>query len=296
MNGMPVLGRPVPILRTAKISCVAILFFILGHSASAQQPPGLNTPPENPNPQQSTGGSAPTSGPGAMQSTPQAPPQTPAQTTNQNPPSPYLTAADQTLGVLTRRSIFFPDLATNRKPLNPTQKFKLFIDQTIAPSTFVSAAVVSTWRLSVNSYPGYGQEWGGFGKRFGAAAANSASTNFLGTFLVPSLLHQDPRYFVTLRPGFWRKVNYALTRQVVTRTDNGRRTFNWSRVISVIGAETIANAYLPPEERTAGKTFERTGLRFGSGIVISLLKEYWPLIFKGLGLSAVYPSGQPDHP
>lgn len=296
MKVRPVSGWRVRLLRTTQTLCVPTLFFVITQAVFAQQPPDSNAPPTKSDTQQSAAGSSPTPGPASTHSTPQATPQSPAQATNQPPPSPYITVADQTLGVLTRRSIFFPDLATNRKPLNPTQKFKLFVDQTIAPSTFVSAAAVSTFRLSVNSYPGYGQEWGGFGKRFGAAAANSASTNFLGTFLVPSLLHQDPRYFITLRPGFWRKFNYALTRQVVTRTDDGRKSFNWSRIISVIGAETIANAYLPPEERTVGKTFERTGLRFGSGIVISLLKEYWPLIFKSLGLSGVYPSGQPDHP
>ncbi len=218
------------------------------------------------------------------------------QATPQESSPQHRTAADETLAVLTRKSIFFPDLATNRMPLSTGQKFKLFVDQTIAPSTFVSAAAVSTFRLSVNTYPGYGQEWGGLGKRFGAAMANSASTNFLGTYLIPSLLHQDPRYFVTLREGFRRKFTYALTRQVITRTDDGRGTFNWSRVIGVIGAESIANTYLPPEERTVGKTFERSGLRFGIGVGTSLLKEYWPLIFKSLGLSAVYPSGQPNQP
>jgi hypothetical protein len=300
MNAMPVPGWTVPILRVAQVLCAAILLLVLSRPSFAQQPPDINAPPANPNPQQSTSGSPPQAGTGATQAGSQAPqqttPQTPPQSTNQNPPSEYVTVADETLGVLTRRSIFFPDLATNRKPLSSTQKFKLFVDQTIAPSTFVSAAVVSAWRLSVDSYPGYGQELGGYGKRYGAAMANSASTNFLGTFVVPSLLHQDPRYFVTLRPGFWRKFSYALTRQVVTRTDDGHKAFNWSRVIAVLGSESLANTYLPPEERTVDKTLERSGLRFCSGVAISLLKEYWPIIFKNLGLSAVYPEGQPDQP
>lgn len=291
MKDMPVRGWPALVLRTAQFSCLATLFFILSLPALAQKLPDSNALPAKPDSQQSTGAPAPKPGTGTTQTGAQTSPQS----TNQNPPPGIVAVADETFGVLTRRSIFFPDLATDRKPLSSTQKFKLFVDQTIAPSTFVSAAAVATWRLSVDSYPGYGQEWGGFGKRFGAAVANSASTNFLGTYLVPSLLHQDPRHFFTLRQGFWRKFNYALRTQVLTRTDDGK-AFNWSRVIAVFGSESIANTYLPPEERTVGKTFERSGLRFGSGVAISLIKEYWPIIFKDLGLSGVYPSGQPDHP
>jgi hypothetical protein len=221
-------------------------------------------------------------------------PQAPSvQSPQEAPPRLIPPMADQTIGLLSRRSIFFPDLATSLKPLNSEQKFKLFLDQTIAPSTLVSAAATAGFRQIENTYPGYGQGWDGYGKRFGAAMANSASTNFLGTFLVPSLLHQDPRYFISLRPSFRKKLGYALTRQVVTRTDDGRATFNWSRVISVLGAEAIANVYLPAEERTVGKTFERSGMRFGIGIGTTLLKEYWPMIFRKLGVAPVGGIGTP---
>jgi hypothetical protein len=55
--------------------------------------------------------------------------------------------------------------------------------------------------------------------------------------------------------------------------------------LSVLVAEGIANTYLPPEERTASKTFERAGDRFAFGIGSTLLKEYWPEIMKKFGRS-----------
>jgi hypothetical protein len=218
------------------------------------------------------------------------------QSAPQDSPRQIPTVADQTIGVLSRRSIFFPDLATSLTPLSPEQKFKLFMDETIAPSTVVSAAATAGFRLVENTYPGYGQEWGGYGKRFGAAMANSASTNFLSSYVIASMLHEDPRYFISLRPSFKKKMEYALTRQIITRTDSGGQTFNWSRIIGVVGSESIANIYLPAEERTAGKTFERSGIRFGIGIGTTLLKEYWPMIFKKLGVAPVGPDGRPIQP
>ncbi len=254
-----------------RIACVGLLAICLGHQISAQQPPDLKPLAGNSDAQQSTAGSAPT------QASPQSAPQ--------NPPPELKTVAEQTVGVLSRKSVFFPDLATDRRPLGPEQKFKLFIDQTIAPSTFVSAAGTSGFRQAEDTYPGYGQGWDGYEKRFGAAVANSATTNFFGTFLFPSLFHEDPRHFFSTRRGLKNKVVYSLTRQVITRTDDGGKSFNWSRVLSVFAAESIANSYLPPEERTAEKTFERAGTRFAWGAANSLLKEYWPIIFKKLGLS-----------
>jgi hypothetical protein len=124
--------------------------------------------------------------------------------------------------------------------------------------------------------------------------ASSASTNLFGTFVFPSLFHTDPRHFFTNRPGFKRKLEYALTRQAVTRTDDGRNTFNWSRILSVLVAEGIANSYLPPEERTASKTLERAGGRFAFGIGSTLLKEYWPEIMKKFGRSYDHSDGSPD--
>jgi hypothetical protein len=253
----------------------AFLFFALSSAASARQLADVRVP-ATPH--------------AAGQATSQTPP---PQAAPQDAPRQIPPLADQTIGLLSRRSIFFPDLATTLKPLSAEQKFKLSLDQTISPATLVSAAVTAGYRQFANTYPGYGQEWGGYGKRFGAAMANSASTNFLGTFLIPSSLHQDPRYFISLRPSFRKKMEYALTRQIITRTDDGRSTFNWSRIIGVIGAESIANIYLPAQERTVGKTFERSGIRFGIGIGTTLLKEYWPMIFKKLGVAPVGGNGIP---
>jgi hypothetical protein len=204
------------------------------------------------------------------------------QSTSQDSSTKPKSPLDQTVGVLSRRSIFFPDLAIDRCPLTSTQKFKLFVDKTISPSTWVAAGFSSAEKQALNTYPGYGQGWQGYGKRYGAAIANSASTNFLGTFLFPSLFHQDPRHFFYNRPGTWKKIEYAVSRQIVTRTDSGRNAFNVSRILSVIVAEGIANSYLPPEERTVGKTFERAGDRFAWGVGSTLIKEFWPVIFNKL--------------
>src|ERR1700716_68612 len=115
-----------------------------------------------------------------------------------------------TIEVLGRRSIFFPNIATSRGPLSTKQKFELFADESVAPSRFLSSAAGAGIGQAQNSLAGYGQGGGGYGKRFRSPMATAASTNFSGTFVIASVSHRDPRYFVTLHPGVRYRLGYAL--------------------------------------------------------------------------------------
>jgi hypothetical protein len=124
--------------------------------------------------------------------------------------------------------------------------------------------------------------------------ASGASSHLFGTFLLPAMLRQDPRYFVKFYGSTGDRVTYALRRVVVTRTDRSREAFNWSGVIGALLAESLANSYLPDGERTTGKTFTRFGIRMGFSAASNIVKEYWPTIFKSLRISKLVPKEQSD--
>jgi len=77
---------------------------------------------------------------------------------------------------------------------------------------------------------------------------------------------------------------------VVTRTDDGGLGANWPGMIAPLMAEGLANTYLPVKEQTAGRTFQRYGLRIGLNTASNLLREYWPSIFRSLGISKIIPA------
>ena len=195
-----------------------------------------------------------------------------------------------TIEVLERRSIFFPDIAASKGPLSSKQKFELFADESVAPSRFLSSAAGAGIGQAQNSLPGYGQGMGGYGKRFGSSMATAASTNFFGTFVISSMLHRDPRYFVTLHGGFGHRVGYALSRIVVARTDEGKDAANWAGMLGPLLAESLANSYLPVKEQTAGRTFQRYGVRIGLYTASNVLREYWPSIFHKLRITKIAPA------
>ncbi len=199
---------------------------------------------------------------------PDAPtPQVPAQQTEQGRKAQL----KQTIEVLGKRSIFFPELAHERRPLTSTQKLQ-----------------------ARDSLHDYGQGWEGYGKRFGSSVASNASSHLFGTALIPSITHEDPRYFVKLFGSPKSRILYAMSRIVVTRTDDGRPTFNWSYVMGGLMAESLATSYLPENERTAAKTFTRFGVRVGFGALDNVVKEYWPNIFKSLRINKLVPPERSD--
>ena len=181
----------------------------------------------------------------------------------ENAPAKRENPLNETIQILGRRSIFFPDLATSHKPLSSKQKFELSADESIAPSRLLSSALGAAIGQAADSLPGYGQGMSGYGKRFGSSMASAASDHFFETFLLASLLHRDPRYFVVLRGGAGYRIKYALSRTVVTRTDDGRSAVNWPGILGPLLAESLANSYLPAKEQTAGRTFRRYGFRVG---------------------------------
>lgn len=199
-----------------------------------------------------------------------------------------------TVVILGRRSFFFPDLAYTRKPLNSGQKFLLAADVTIAPSDLIVTAVSAAISQANDSWPGYGQGWEAYGKRYGATMALNASTNVFGVFLLPSVLHHDPRYFPLAHGSFKQHVGHALKRIVVTPTDVGGEAPNISGLLGPLGAEGLSNTYLPDAERTTGKTFERYGIQMAVIAVGNVVKEFWPAIFKRLRIGKIAPGAGPS--
>ena len=203
-------------------------------------------------------------------------------------PSSNYGGLKKTAQVLSSRTLLFPQLNyAKARPLTSGEKLQLGVDESIAPSRFLGSMFTAAIGQAQNSLPGYGQGWGGYGKRFGSSVASAAADHMFGTYLLPSALHQDPRYFIKGSGSIAGRVVYAAERVVVTRTDAGRSTFNWSNVLAALMTEGLANSYLPGEERTTGKTFSRFGLRLALNVAGNATKEFLPQVLRGLHLAKI---------
>ena len=122
--------------------------------------------------------------------------------------------------------------------------------------------------------PNYQQGAEGFGQRFGAAYADSFTNVMVGGAVLPSLLHQDPRYFYQGTGSGKSRALHAMSYAIMCKGDNGRTQFNYSGVGGNLIAGALTNLYYPPSNRGPGLVFSSTAINAGGRLANALVQEF----------------------
>jgi hypothetical protein len=122
--------------------------------------------------------------------------------------------------------------------------------------------------------PNYQQGAEGFGQRFGAAYADSFSNVMIGGAVLPSLLHQDPRYFYQGTGSGKSRALHAMSYAIICKGDNGRSQFNYSGVGGNLISASLTNLYYPPSNRGPGLVFSNTLINAGGRLANALVQEF----------------------
>ncbi len=161
-------------------------------------------------------------------------------------------------------------------PLSPGQKFRLFFKSSTDPWPFLLAGVVSGIGQADDSYPTWGQGMQGYAKRFGAAYSDSFIGNFFGNAVLPTLLHEDPRYFQKGTGSATSRLLWAASSTFWCRRDNGSWGPNYANVGGNLIGASIARIYYPSSERDLGDVIS-DGLTVSvEGIAGAEVIEFWP--------------------
>jgi hypothetical protein len=172
---------------------------------------------------------------------------------------------------------FIPNFYTvydhNAAPLTTKLKFELALKVSIDPVTFAGTGFLAGLNQA-SDYPKYGQGLKGYGQRFGAIYTNDLTDIMIGGAILPSILHQDPRYFYqgtgTTRSRLW----HALSSPIICKGDNGLWQPNISSLGGYLTSGAIANAYYPPSNRGVGLVFRTFGVDFSANMANGILQEF----------------------
>jgi hypothetical protein len=179
-------------------------------------------------------------------------------------------------------------------PLTAGQKFKVVARGSFDPVIIVWYGALAGISQAENSEPGFGQGAEGYGKRFGSAFADGTIENFMVAAALPSLLHQDPRFFQLGHGGFIHRTGYAVSRIFITRSDSGHHQFNFSEIFGSAASAAISTySYHPKSDRTVGNTASVWGTQVGYDSITFMIREFWPDIRRKMHKKENVPSGSP---
>jgi hypothetical protein len=122
--------------------------------------------------------------------------------------------------------------------------------------------------------PDYQQGAKGYGQRFGAAYADSFSNIMIGGAVLPSLLHQDPRYFYQGTGTGKSRALHAISSPFICRGDNGHHEINFSSMGGDLIASSLANLYYPDSNRGPGLVFSTFAINSGARVANALVQEF----------------------
>jgi hypothetical protein len=173
---------------------------------------------------------------------------------------------------------FIPNFYTvydseNAVPLTAKLKFQLAMRVSVDPVTWTGVAFMSGVRQAART-PNYVLGAKGYGQRFGAEAADGFSDILIGGAILPSVLHQDPRYFYQGTGTTISRLGHALASPFVCKGDNGRWQPNYSSVGGDLAASALMNIYYPQSNRGAGMIFGQFAISTAEREVSGLVQEF----------------------
>src|SRR5215471_16049356 len=133
------------------------------------------------------------------------------------------------------------------EPLTAKMKFHLAYKGLTHPTFF---AFEGLWAgvEQASHMTDYRQGARGYGERFGAALASGTSEAFFGNAVLPSLLHQDPRYFYRGSGTKGSRAWHAIIAPFVCQGDNGKTQPNYSQWGGSLISASLSNTYYPDSQ------------------------------------------------
>ncbi|HEV2619488.1 MAG TPA: carboxypeptidase-like regulatory domain-containing protein, partial [Acidobacteriaceae bacterium] len=135
---------------------------------------------------------------------------------------------------------FYTSYIWDAKPMPVKQKFRIAFKSLYDPPQFLIVAGIAGAEQYEGTYPGYGPGIEGYGKRYGAQLATSVDDRIIGSAILPSLLHQDPRYFYQGSGSVPSRSFHAVAHTFTARGDNGKTEPNYSHLLGELAAAGIS--------------------------------------------------------
>ncbi|WP_125485284.1 hypothetical protein [Edaphobacter aggregans] len=173
-------------------------------------------------------------------------------------------------------------------PLTWQQKGYLALHDVTDPGSLATIALISGITTAADPHSAYGPGLKGWGKNAGVSLLQNATAEFFGTFAVPSIMHQDPRYYRRPDLPFKNRLIYSISRTIISRHDDGSPMPNYGTLFEYpINAE-LSNLYVPGIESDGASTVKRILVGYAIDPTNNILAEFLPDVAKHVRIRIIF--------
>jgi len=174
------------------------------------------------------------------------------------------------------------------RPLLPYQKAKLAVHDVFDPFNLIVLTLGSGVAVATNPHSPYGPGMPGFGRLVGYSFEQNVQGEFFGTFLIPTLAHEDPRYHRMGGRNIPARALHAIAHTYVSQHDDGRLMPNYATLLNYPISAEIANLWIPGTPVNAKSTANRIVLGYAFDPTGTLIGEFMPDIARHIHVHSVF--------
>jgi len=162
------------------------------------------------------------------------------------------------------------------KPLTPAEKGWLAVRNLVDPFNVITVLGDSGIAVASDSHSAYGPGLRGFARNAGVSFTQDATGELFGTFVIPSLVHQDPHYHRMPHASIPRRMAHATLQVLWTQGDNGRGMPNYANIVGFAIDDEISDLYVPGQQTNLPASAARYGIGLGTAPIDNFVTEFVP--------------------
>ena len=173
------------------------------------------------------------------------------------------------------------------KPMTPKEKAWLAVRNIGDPFNALTILGSSAIAVAADSHSAYGPGFHGFEKYVGVSVTQDMTGEFFGTFLIPSVAHQDPHFHRMPTASMKKRIAHALYQVVWTQGDNGKGMLNYANLVGFAIDDEIGNLYIPGRNTNLASSAERYGTGFATAPIDNFVTEFLPDVARRIHVRVV---------
>jgi hypothetical protein len=171
---------------------------------------------------------------------------------------------------------------------SPEELGRIAIRGVTDPFNLLTIGGTSFLSVISDSHSLYGPGVKGWAKLSGVTLTEDMTGEFVGTFLIPSIDHQDPHYHRMPNASLKRRILHCAYQPFWTTSDTGKGMINYSTIAGSIIDEAVDVTYVPYQEVGWGPGAERVASGWISAPIGNYVTEFLPDVARHINFNVVF--------